>query len=288
MLYRQLKQRYDSLRGGKFRRRLIDFLQNRKDLSPEESEILQFVLKSETMTVFPYDYCRKYNRKDIDIRYDKAKKLYYTVLFGDKRLYFKRKMTEKSCAEYINSILCEQDNLSPHCYLSDDFEVRPGGSIVDAGAAEGYFALRLIDSAKKVYLFEPDAEWRVALEATFAPWKEKTEIVPKFVDEKSGATTVSLDDFFAGRDCPDFIKADVEGFEKPLLLGASRLISESDSLSLALCTYHKQGDFEDLSAILSKHGFSIRSSRGYMFLYTDRNLDVPYLRRGILRAERCI
>lgn len=49
--------------------------------------------------------------------------------------------------------------------------------VADIGTAEGIFALNIIHSVKKVYLFECDPEWIIPLEKTFAPWINKIEIV---------------------------------------------------------------------------------------------------------------
>jgi len=282
--YQQTKQLIYKIKGVKRKRRLITYLQSKNNLPLEESELLHNLLKSNKITVFPYDYVEKYHWQDIKMEYDKKEKMYYTLLFGDKRLYFKQKMTKRSCAEYISSIACEQDLQSPHCYLSDTFTVGDSAALVDAGAAEGYFALSVIDKAQKIYLFEPDSEWRKALEATFRPWREKVEIVPKFVDVRDNETSVSLDAFFENRTYPTFIKADIEGFEKNLLLGAKNILTTASSLSIAICAYHRQNDYEDLSKILSEYNFSLAPSHGFMFLYTDGTF--PYLRRGILRAQK--
>jgi hypothetical protein len=280
--YQQGKQIICKIKGVKRKKRVVEYLQQKHNPSAEENEVLQYLLKTNRMTVFPYNYINNYKWQDIDIAYDKDLKMHFTVLFGNKRMYFKKKMIKRSCAQYINSIICEQDKQSPHCYLSDNFTVQDGAIVVDAGAAEGYFALSVIDRAKKIYLFEPDAEWREALKATFSPWSEKIEIVPRFVDEKSSQTTVSLDDFFTGKELPTFIKADIEGCEKQLLFGAQAITGTKHPLSIAICSYHKPNDFDDLSAILHGWRFSLTTSRGYMFLYTDD--DAPYLRRGVIRA----
>jgi hypothetical protein len=55
---------------------------------------------------------------------------------------------------------------------------------------------------------------------------------------------------------------------------------------VALCTYHKNNDEEDFTALLKRHGFSVTPSKGYMINYYDKKMTAPYLRRGLIRAAR--
>jgi len=73
----------------------------------------------------------------------------------------------------FRSINKEQDNQSPHLYLTAEFQVDINSIVVDAGVAEGNFALSVVEKAKILYLIECDTEWMEALRLTFAPWKEK-------------------------------------------------------------------------------------------------------------------
>lgn len=282
--YHQTRYGYALLRGRKLLKQLVIFLKTDHVLSIDEKEVLDYFLARRSPTVFPYDYCRKYSAKDIEVVFDKEKRLYCTILFDGKKLYFKRKMNRSSCARYISSIMSEQDSESPHSYLSDDFAPSNNGLLVDAGAAEGFFALSQIDTSSKVFLIEPDDEWQEALKATFEPYADKTVIVPKFVSDNSEGMNIALDDLFADGEKPTFIKADIEGFETKLLLGAEGLLRSARGLSLALCTYHRQSDYDDLSVILTRYNCALSHSKGYMFMFTDPALSSPYLRRGILRA----
>ena len=64
------------------------------------------------------------------------------------------------------------------------------------------------------------------------------------------------------------------------------LIQKSKEMKIALCTYHAQEDYEKYSKILKSFGFEVSHSNGYMIFYWDKNLDYPYLRRGVLRAKK--
>ena len=83
------------------------------------------------------------------------------------------------------------------CYLSDNFTVQQDDVLLDVGSAEGIFALTHIEKLKHVVLFERNAQWVEALEATFAPWKEKVTIIRKYVSdcddrfERAGKTVLT-------------------------------------------------------------------------------------------------
>jgi hypothetical protein len=164
--------------------------------------------------------------------------------------------------------------------------LKEGSILADIGAAEGFFALNNIETIKKIYLFEPDFEWIKPLQATFDPWKEKVEIIPKYISDLSEGDKITLDDFFKDKEKPTFIKADVEGFEIKLLSGATQLMANPSELDIVLCTYHRQDDYEILSKFLSERHFQISHSDGYMIFYLDKNLASPYLRRGVIRASK--
>lgn len=56
---------------------------------------------------------------------------------------------EKEVAAYYKSVLMEQDEDSPHKYLTKDFNVENSDVVVDVGVAEGNFSLDIIDRVKK-------------------------------------------------------------------------------------------------------------------------------------------
>ena len=64
------------------------------------------------------------------------------------------------------------------------------------------------------------------------------------------------------------------------------LISKSKKMKIALCTYHANDDFSKYSTLLQKYNYNISHSNGFMIFYWDKKIDKPYLRRGVLRAEK--
>ena len=73
------------------------------------------------------------------------------------------------------ALVMEQDPRSPHRYLDCTDEAK-GYTWVDAGCAEGYTSLEMVEEVDHLYLFECDEAWIEALEATFALWREKVTI----------------------------------------------------------------------------------------------------------------
>lgn len=274
-----------SIRLSILKKRIVENLENR-DLNAEEEEVLTF-LKSNPLHIFPYNFPEKYKPSNIKIKKDEAKNLLFTHWEG-KKLYYKNGHQIKKAQTYFNSLLLEQDSNSPHCYLTTDFAVKVGDVIVDVGAAEGNFSLSVIEKASQVFLFEVEKEWIKALEATFEPWKEKVTIVQKYVSDVDNEHCIKLDTFFGEKQRVNFIKADVEGAEAQVIIGAKNLIEKQNDLRIAICTYHRQTDANTLDELLKTQGFKNHFSDKYMiFHYGSSNVvKSPYLRKAVLRAVK--
>ena len=249
----------------------------------EEEEAALAYLRNNKLCVFPYPFQHSYKKKDISVYNDDKLKLKY-ILFEGKRLYFKKTSSARGVKRNYNALLIEQDVNSPHRYLTDSFKPGSNDIFVDVGAAEGNLAISVIDKVKKVYLFETDPAWIEALTATFSPWKEKVEIINKFVSDKNDETNVSLYEFFKDREPFSFLKIDAEGAEEDILNGCKTLLSSERQLKLALCCYHKPNDDKKFNDFLLKKGFSVSFSKGYMIFKYPETFFPPYLRKGIARA----
>ena len=182
--------------------------------------------------------------------------------------------------------MAEQDIDSPHRYLTNDFCVRDNDIVFDIGAAEGNFALSIVEKVRKIYLFETDSEWIEALHATFAPY-ENVEIINKFISDRNDQNKISIDCFIATKkEVVSFLKIDVDGEEANVLRGCEKTLTFQKPLKVALCTYHNQNDEVIFSKLLRSKGFEIVYSKGYMIFSYDKNIKPPYLRRGMIRAMK--
>lgn len=252
--------------------------------SEEIVSVLNY-LNRKPIAVFPYDFQDEYVADKIEIFHDKEKGLRYVLLDG-KKLYFKKRWSKKKIQNLYNLLSKEQDIRSPHRYLTDQFRFDDGEVLVDVGAAEGNFALSVVEKASRIILFEADKEWIEPLNATFEPWKDKVEIVNKFVSNITDSGNAKLDDYISTEVTGTFLKIDVEGAESRLLAGCNRILSDQKPLKVAICTYHKQNDEKEFTSLLTQKGFKTSHSDGFMLFFYDKQMKAPYFRRGLIRAEK--
>ncbi|MDR2602107.1 MAG: FkbM family methyltransferase [Spirochaetaceae bacterium] len=266
----------------KLRKKIITYLKNdlNERFDKEKYEILKF-LRFNLVYAFPYNFIKKYRCKKVKV-YTGSSKLRY-VLHDGKRMYFPESWNSSQIKKYYRSVIKEQDVSSPHRYETPSFFVNEGDVVADVGAAEGIFALSIVEKALKIYLFECGSEWTAPLKKTFEPWKEKVVIVQKYVSDVTDDNCVRLDDFIQKEEI-NFIKADIEGAETALLAGMKNILSSCGNLKIVLCTYHKKHDALELKNILTRNGFKTEYSKGYMICIMDKELDKPYLRRTLIRA----
>lgn len=242
-------------------------------------------LRANPLHHFPAGFVGDYHERDHPAHWDAAAGLHYVEHSG-RKLYWRAGRKAKRIPGDYTALLAEQDERSPHRYLVSGFDVKPGDIVADVGCAEGNFSLEIVERAAHVYLFEADGRWAKALETTFAPWKHKVTISRSLVGKQSGDGLVALDDFFAGKAPPNFLKLDVEGYEADVLNGARKTLARARDVRAAVCTYHRQEDEENLAALLRELGFTFEASRGYMLLYRDPAFAAPYFRRSLLRATK--
>lgn len=247
----------------------------------EHQKILAFLGRN-SLCMFNYDFSLKYDANDIKVYREDG---FPYVMEDGKKLFFPRTWSEFHVKCYYNGLRMEQDVESPHCYIKNEAR-RPliGAVVADVGAAEGIFALSVVERVSKLYLFECDKKWMEPLHRTFAPYAEKIEIVNKYIGAENKGNTVTLDSFFEGKPI-DYIKADIEGAEVDLLAGGAHTFRYKLSQSL-LCLYHRQTDEYDITRKLKEYGLQIDINSGYMLLIFDKDtwIKPPYIRRGVVYA----
>lgn len=162
----------------------------------------------------------------------------------------------------------------PYGYTGDGVDVRvhPGDAVIDAGAWIGDFSAYAAAVGATAYAFEPTPDLFALLgrtaalntpgaivpvqmglgdsegELTFyvaadARHSEGNRFIPSPKLEPITARITTLDAFVRerGLERVDFIKADIEGFERNMLVGARETLRRF-APRLALCTYHLPDD----------------------------------------------
>ena len=272
--------------GYKIRRKKVLAHFNNVDpetLPPEITEALNY-LKWHKYSPFPYKWTQKYDNLIPEVCRDEANQCFYSVFEG-KRMYFPKRFTESYVIWAMRTIFKEQDQDSPHLYLTGDFQIDPDSVVVDAGVAEGNFALSVVETAKRLYLIECEKEWMDALRLTFAPWKEKVVFVEKYMSDVQSDTTTSVDGLLNPEPGESyFIKLDIEGFEKKALSGMKKLVASGNPVKMDVCTYHHPDDFKEIAEILNSYGFSWKSSDGYVLFFQED--EKPSFRKVLIRAKK--
>lgn len=217
----------------------------------------------------PYKWEKVY-QKVYTVSIDEYNGLCY-VMHKGKRLYFKRGLTKIFVGLLYKSLLIEQDRRSAHCYVDNIAELQ-GKILFDVGAAEGIFTLDSIDYVERAFLFECDEGWIEALEATFAPYKQKIQIIRGYVSDKIFEGNITLDSFFHEytRNLNDiainqiFMKMDIEGAERDALKGARHLFNQVN-VAGAICIYHLADDEQVIKKILQDRNLSIYVVPSYFY-----------------------
>lgn len=268
------------------RRKILEYFGKipRSGVSDEQREVLDYLEKN-PLTIFPYNFGFNYSASDTEVLFDNILKMHYAMLDG-KRLYFKKRWKEARVKRGFSDLLREQDPKSPHRYLTPHFDVTEYDIIADIGAAEGNFSLSVIERVKKCYIFEYDREWAIALNATFALFGEKAEILNKMVSGNDDGSHIRLDTFLNERKDVTFLKIDVDGAEEEVIGSCMEILRSKRPLKIALCTYHKADDEKDFTKLFRECGFEVTPSYGYMIPYYDKKIKAPWLRRGLIRAVR--
>ncbi|GHT39486.1 hypothetical protein AGMMS49965_05630 [Bacteroidia bacterium] len=232
------------------------------------------------LTFYPYKFMLEYKLSSIDCIYDHQQAMYYIVHKG-KKLYFPKRNEVNNIRVLYRSLIIEQDIRSPHCYLNDLSRLA-GKTVLDIGAAEGIFALEVVELVKHLYLFECDEHWLKALNATFAPWKEKVTIVEKYVSDVDDELNITIDRFLEEKDKRNlFLKMDIEGYEQAALKGAVNTLKEAHDLDYAICTYHRADDAEAIGKLFSDNHFESEFTDGFLYFAEHKSFRKGMIRRKI-------
>ena len=259
------------------------------ELAQNLSDEVSFLRKQEYPTSFPYPTLKHIEKPAFGR--ERKNKLPY-IIHNGKKLFFPKHFQEFEIIElYTNYI--ERENLlggnfttkAPHQYQSEKIHIERDDILLDIGCAEGLIALDAIDRVKKVYLFEGEEMWLEPLKATFEPYVDRVEIIPKFVGSKNTPNTTDLNSIF--KDYTNgsfFVKMDIEGCEEDVLRENQNFFSSSNHIKIACCLYHKAEHQISIPQLLNNWHYQTEFSSGVMFFHLEPNLNSPFLRKGLIRA----
>lgn len=216
---------------------------------------------------------------------------------ADKRVYFPLAFDPSLLGDMYHEIFVQK------VYESESCQIRPGDWVIDAGACEGFFSLYALEKGANVLAFEPVPEIAQALERTLEPfiregrarvfpvglgstqerqkmwvvkgratWSTFSENSLLFLShndpssERTSLEIVAFDILAEKEVLPpiSFLKADVEGYERELLLGAKETIQKYKP-RLSICTYHLPDDWQVIPQIIRSFevGYRVKFRGGF-------------------------
>jgi FkbM family methyltransferase len=141
--------------------------------------------------------------------------------------------------------------------------------VLDCGAAEGIFALSVLDRSRKVAIFEPSLDFAESLQRTFGS-ESNAVVVPAALGSSEGRAFLSGNSLYgfvsADEGIPinvttvdawaarkqtrvDFIKGDLESYEFEVLKGARATI-QRDKPKIAFTVYHPGNNWKEMRDFL--------------------------------------
>ena len=152
-----------------------------------------------------------------------------------------------------------------HHYETPETPVEADDVVIDCGACEGLFSLRVADRCAEVHAIEPNPHFVTALEKTLEPFSNATihklalsdtagpvQLSATWARTRPGRTgnvavqAETLDHLFLEHEpSVSYLKADVEGHELLLLQGGERLIRQNKP-KIAITVYHEENDYQEI------------------------------------------
>jgi len=233
------------------------------------------------VTMMPFKFTLKY-QEQVKVNKDHSSGYPY-VIIGGRNVFFP-KMSNKKIASAVRNALMEQDKESPHKYIQKINDLQ-GNTAILIGSSDGIFALEIIDSFERIFLFECDPDWIAPVTLTLSPYKNKCVIVNKFVSNINTSNHITLDTFFKNYNFPiSFMQHDVEGNSLSILEGAKNMLTYNN-INLSIACYHTEDEAHKINTFLTEIGYKCSFSEKFMFLWMQK-LKEPYLREGVLYANK--
>lgn len=160
-----------------------------------------------------------------------------------------------------------------HFYQYEKTQIENGDILLDIGTAEGLFPLTVIDKCSHIFMIEPSKVFKESLHKTFEIFNAKTTIFNVAVGSEEGVVNFNEDsldgqisrsnevkntialktiDSLIKDKKITYLKADIEGFEYDMLLGAKETITINKP-KIAITTYHKQNNYKEIIALIKSY-----------------------------------
>ena len=183
-------------------------------------------------------------------------------------LYFPKELSINQLYQIICELFFYQHW---HYYFIPEIKLDSASIVIDCGAAEGLFSLKLAKHVKNIILIEPSKGYNISLKKTFANCNN-VEILPyavgnenrdiMFSNEGKNSKIISnvqnahdvvkmkrLDDLIPNKGKISYIKADLEGYEQEFLKGATNIISFHRPF-LSLAVYHDDNNISEIVELI--------------------------------------
>lgn len=181
------------------------------------------------------------------------------------QLYIPKEMPINELNMIIREVL---DSSHWHQYITQETSLNEDDIVVDCGSAEGFWSLSIADKVKRIYLIEPQSSFVSCVNKTFCKYinENLVSIMPFAVGKHNAKCTIdnskgdisasvkftehgdiplrTLDSLFVDENIT-FIKADVEGFEMDLIIGATELIKRL-SPKISITVYHPSNEWREI------------------------------------------
>ena len=273
---------------------MVDFLEKQED--PEIKDLLPSIRECGMLSTLYGDWTKKYAHLPDMLNRDHDKEFYYVnhqCQDGSiKKIFLQDVLGHSQCRTYYETLLMEQDEQSPHCYLTgrikEDLIGDKGGTILDLGGAEGIFTLECVDHVDRLYCFDADEKWLKPLRETLKPYADKAEVVSKYISDISEGPYTTIDDFFGDKIPKDIrmIKMDIEGYELNALRGMKHTLEENPNAVLLICTYHKPDAEKEITGFMSEMGYKGLPRSGFVFFWAGDDFVEPYVRHGVVEFRK--
>lgn len=163
--------------------------------------------------------------------------------------------------------------LNFHNYEAFGTKIDPNDVVVDCGASEGAFVVKVKDRCKQVYAIEPSPIFFKSLKKTFLKSNNVTVLPFGILDQKKTMylskqdicstislsnndairiTTTTIDELFYKKNIAiDYLKIDVEGSDVLVLKGAVQTIKKYKP-KISVAVYHEASHVKEITTFLKK------------------------------------